>query len=335
MVKIISRRSFATGVAAAGALGFTTRVIAQSPDASSDESGESRIISAANGEIELSGTPVRVVVMEYELVEHVQAAGVTPVGVTERDTVNEYVPLREPLGEDVVDVGLRDEPDLEAIIGLEPDLIVAASPRQDAIIEQLQEIAPTVQVATYSPFAAPTGDLGAIDHAKAVFLTVAQALNKVDESEAEIETFDEHLQASVARVTELGYEGQPYVYGSINLPGDNSFEVNTDLSRTAATISAMGLTNVISLEDYPGEHFSTLSMEQAGTLPEDILFFFCRSEQANPNIDEALNSDVWQSAGFVKNGGLVDLGEPFIWFAGGLITLTGVMDRVIEGLESR
>ncbi|HWV22740.1 MAG TPA: ABC transporter substrate-binding protein [Thermomicrobiales bacterium] len=333
MSRSLTRRSFAAGIAATGALGVVARGVAKTPDASADS--ESRVVSSANGDIELTGTPTRVVVLEYELVEHVQAAGVTPVGVTERDTVNEYVPLREMLGDDVVDVGMRDEPNLEAIITLEPDLIIAASPRQDATIERLQGIAPTVQVATYSPFAAPTGDLGALDHAKKVFRTVALALNQAEVAEAEIETFDAHLQATSGRVIELGYEGQPYVYGSINLPGDDSFEVNTDLSRTAAAISAIGLTNAISLDDYPGEHFSTLSMEQIGTLPDDILFFFSRSEAANANIDEALESDVLKSAGFVQNGGLVDLGEPFIWFAGGLITLTNVVDRVVAALEAR
>lgn len=336
MSKSLTRRSLTAGIAAAGALGLTARSFAQTPDASPASGGdEVRVVPAVNGDIELTGIPGRVVVMEYELVEHMQAAGVTPVGVTERDTVNDYVPLREELDDSVVDVGLRDEPDLEAIISLAPDLILAASPRQDAILEQLESIAPTVQIATYSPFAAPTGDLTAIDHAKDVFRTVALALNKADVAEEEIAAFDEHLATAAALVSELGFEGQSFVYGSINLPGDSSFEVNTDLSRTAATISALGLTNAISLDDYPDEHFATLSIEQAGTLPEDILFFFARNEQSSANIDEAINGDVWQSAAFVQNGGMVDLGEPFIWFAGGLITLTGVVDRVVAALEAR
>lgn len=336
MQQSLTRRSFTTGIAAASGLAVSKHVLAQTPGATSTTGGnDSRVVSAVNGNVELSGTPARVVVMEYELIEHVQAAGVTPVGVTERETVNEYVPLREKLDESIVDVGLRDEPDMEAIISLEPDLIIAASPRQDEILDQLASIAPTVQVATYSPFAAPTGDLGAIDHAKDVFRTVALALNKVDEGEAEIATFDEYLESASVQVAELGFDGQPYVYGSINLPGDSSFEVNTDLSRTAATISALGLVNAISLDDYPGDHFSTLSLEQVGSLPDDILFFFSRSEQANANIDAALENPVWQSAGFVQNGGMVDLGEPFIWFAGGLITLTNVIERVVRALEAR
>lgn len=334
MSRSLTRRSFSTGIVAAGVLGAATRVYAQTPDAAVD-SEDARVVAAINGDIEVTGTPERIVAMEYELVEHLQTVGVEPIGASERDSVNIWVPLREPLSDDVVDIGTRDEPDLEAIIGLEPDLILAASPRQDAVIDQLEAIATTVQLETYSPRSTPSGSDTALDHAKGVLRNVALAVNKVDEAAGEITAFDEYLAMAAGRVAQLGYEGQPFVYGSIILSDTGTVNVFTDLSRIAATLTGLGMTNAISLEENPGSHFVSMSLEQVGTLSDDILFFYSLSEPAMDAINETLDSPVWQSAGFVQNGGVVDLGTPNIWTAGGLITLTGVINRVVGALEVR
>lgn len=310
-------------------------MLAQSQDAS-PASDEPRVVSAINGDIEVSDTPERIVAMEYELVEHLQTVGVTPVGASERDSINVWVPLQEPLDEnEVADIGTRDEPDLEAILQLAPDLILAASPRQDAVLEQLEQIATTIQLETYSPRSTPSGSDTALDHAKGVLRNVALAVNKVDEAEAEIETFDGLLSDGANNIAELGYEGQPFVYGSIILSDTGTINLFTDRSRIAATLTGLGLTNAITLEDNPDSHFVAMSLEQFGTLPEDILFFYSLSESAMDAINEALDSPVWQSSAFVQNGGLVDLGAPNIWTAGGLITLTDVIERVVGALEAR
>lgn len=337
MSKSLTRRSFAAGIASAGSLVLASRSSAQTPDAAGTEGGDDvRVVNAVNGDIELTGTPQRVIAMEYELVEHMQSVGVVPVGATERDSINVWVPLNEPLSEeDVADVGLRAEPDLEAFISLEPDLILAASPRQDAVIDQLEGIATTVQLETYSPRSTPSGSDTSLDHAKGVLRNVALALNKVDEAEAAITDFDTHLTDAAAKVAELGYEGHPFVYGSIILSDTGTVNVFTDLSRIAATLTGLGMTNAISLDENPGSHFVAMSLEQIGTLPDDILFFYSLSAPAMEAINETLDSPVWQSAGFVQNGGVVDLGEPNIWTAGGLITLSGVTDRVVSALEAR
>lgn len=334
MSKSLNRRSFTSGIAAAGALAVSGRALAQTPDASS-AGEETRLVEAINGDIEITGTPQRIVAMEYELVEHLQTVDTVPVGVTERDSINEWVPLREKLDESITDVGTRDEPDLEAIIGLEPDLIIAASPRQDAVIEKLDGIATTVQLETYSPRSTPSGSETAIDHAKSVLRNVALAVNKVDEAEEEIATFDDLLAEGATAVADLGFEDQPFVYGSLILSDTGTINVFTDLSRIAATLTALGMENAISLDDNPGSHFVSMSLEKVGTLPDDILLFYSVSESAVEAINETLDSPVWQAAAFVQNGGLVDLGTPNIWTAGGLITLADVVERVVSALEVR
>lgn len=328
----INRRSLVAGIAGVGALGATQRVFAQDGTPAADDV---RVVPAANGDIEVTGTPERIAVMEYELVEHLQTVGLSPAGACERDSVNVWVNLPEQMGEEVVDLGPRDEPDMEAIIVLEPDLILAAHPRQDPVIEQLEEIATTVQLETYSPRFTPTGDETSLDHAKGVLRDVALATNTVDVAEQKIAEFDEFVAACAGRIAQIGYEGQPYVYGSLQLSANGTINLFTDLARITGTITGLGLTNAIALEENPGSHFVEISLEQVGTLPEDILFFYSVSEAAVDQINETLESETWKSAGFVKNGGVVSLGSPNIWTAGGLITMTNLVTRVMTELEMR
>lgn len=336
MSRSLNRRTFATGLGAAGVFATMPKGFAQeSTPAASPEAGDTRVVSAANGEIEVTGTPQRIAAMEYELVEHLQTVGVTPAGVCERDSVNTWVNLPEPLGEDVVDLGTRDEPDMEAIIMLAPDLILAAHPRQDAVLDQLEGIATTVQLETYSPRFTPTGGETSLDHAKSVLRSVALATNTSDIAEEKIAEFDAFIGACAGRLAQIGYEGQPYVYGSLILSDTGTVNLFTDLSRIAGTITGLGLTNAISLEENPDTHFVQISLEQIGTLPDDILFFYSVSDAAVDQINETLESGTWKAAGFVQNGGVIDLGSPNIWTAGGLITMNDVINRVMMALEMR
>ena len=336
MSRSLNRRSFAAGLGAAGVFAAMPKGFAQdSTPSASPAAGDARVVSAANGEIEVTGTPQRIAAMEYELVEHLQTVGVTPAGVCERDSVNTWVNLPEPLGEDVVDLGTRDEPDMEAIIMLESDLILAAHPRKDGFVEQLEGIATTVQLETYSPRFTPTGDETSLDHAKGVLRGVAQATNTMDIAEQKITEFDTFIGACAGRLAQIGYEGQPYVYGSLIQSDSGTVNLFTDLSRIAGTITGLGLANAISLDENPGSHFVEISLEQIGTLPDDILFFYSVSEAAVDQINETIESDTWKAAGFVQNGGVIDLGSPNIWTAGGLITMTDVINRVMMALEMR
>lgn len=328
----ITRRMLGAAAATTGALIAMPKVFAQTPESVDDGA---RIVEAANGDIEVLGTPERVIAMEYELVEHLQTVDVVPVGISERDSVNVWLDLPVKYGDDVVDIGLRDEPDLEAILLLDPDLIIAASPRQDQVIEQLEDVAPTVQLETYSPRSTPTGSETSIDHAKGVLRNVAIATNTEDVAEQRIAEFDEYLTEAAARVEELGYAGREYIYGSIIVSQDGTISLFTNLSRIAGTITALGLVNHITLEDSPDSHFAAVSLEHLGTLPEDVLFIFSVSDGAIEEIEETLASSLWESIPFVQAGNVINLGTPNIWTAGGLITMTQVIDRVTGALAER
>jgi iron complex transport system substrate-binding protein len=92
------------------------------------------------GEAETEGTPGRVVVLDTGELDSAMSLGVTPVGAVEGLGLPSYL---EGTGE-IENVGTIEEPTLEKIATLEPDLILSSKFRHEPIYDQLSQIAPTV-----------------------------------------------------------------------------------------------------------------------------------------------------------------------------------------------
>lgn len=121
-------------------------VQAVTADALSAECGkDSRVIKHEAGTTTVTGTPKRVVVLEFSFVDAAVHSGINPVGVADDDDPDRLLPsLRSKIG-NYTSVGLRATPNMQVILGLKPDLIIADSERQKGIYDQLSKIAPTVE----------------------------------------------------------------------------------------------------------------------------------------------------------------------------------------------
>lgn len=97
--------------------------------------------AASDGGAEASGAP-RVVALDWRYEEILVALGVEPVGIVEIGDSREPATLAGKLG-DATSVGQAKQPNLEVIQSLEPDLILASPTRHSAILNQLEDIAPT------------------------------------------------------------------------------------------------------------------------------------------------------------------------------------------------
>ncbi|OXM82550.1 iron siderophore-binding protein [Paenibacillus rigui] len=96
------------------------------------------------GETKITGNPSKVVILTNEGTEALLALGVKPVGAVKSWTGS---PFYEHLKKDldgVQVVGDENQPNLEAIAALKPDLIIGNKLRQEKVYAQLSAIAPTV-----------------------------------------------------------------------------------------------------------------------------------------------------------------------------------------------
>ncbi|WP_167859246.1 ABC transporter substrate-binding protein [Paenibacillus cymbidii] len=118
----------------------------QSASPAAAATGE-RTIQHAMGTVTLKKQPERVVILYNGMVDTAVALGVKPVGAVESwDQKPWYKFLRDKM-DGVKDLGEETQPNLEAIIALKPDLIIANKSRHEKIYPQLSNIAPTVMTA--------------------------------------------------------------------------------------------------------------------------------------------------------------------------------------------
>lgn len=103
-----------------------------------------KTITHAMGKTTLSSVPQRVVVLFNGMVDISLTLGVKPVGAVESWVQQPwYHYLRADMG-GVKNLGNENQPNLEAIVALKPDLIIGSKLRHEKIYGQLSEIAPTV-----------------------------------------------------------------------------------------------------------------------------------------------------------------------------------------------
>src|SRR5690606_4998579 len=101
-----------------------------SPDASAatdsadaDAGAPLTVTDARGEEIALEGPATEVVGLEWGPVENLVSLGVMPIGVADVEGYSNWVSAA-PLDEGVTDVGMRGEPSVDALVALDPDLVV-------------------------------------------------------------------------------------------------------------------------------------------------------------------------------------------------------------------
>lgn len=120
--------------------------------AAKDGAAFPRTVQHHQGQTVIEAKPERVVALDNSLVEAAVALEVPLAGGigSYRDQKG-FPPYLGDAVADTQDVGPLESPNLEAIAALEPDVIVSASVRHEALYDELSAIAPTVFVETTGP----------------------------------------------------------------------------------------------------------------------------------------------------------------------------------------
>jgi iron-siderophore transport system substrate-binding protein len=146
------------GIAAAALLAALSLLVAcgddPAPGPATGGGGEGfpRTITHHKGETVLDHKPERIVALDLSLVGAVVSLERPLVaGVASYSEITEFPSYLGDAVAGTEEVGPLESPDLEAIAALEPDLIVSASVRHDALYDELSAIAPTVFVETTGP----------------------------------------------------------------------------------------------------------------------------------------------------------------------------------------
>lgn len=148
--------------------------------------------------------PKRVVVLEFMLAESLATLDVTPVGMVDPERYREWIGYDLPRFTHVVNVGTRQQPSLEAIAGLKPDLILGVSFRHTVLFDELTRIAPTVLF----EFNARDLQINQLQHMMNVFSALATITSHDSAGQQVKHKLQNALAADRARLAVAGLNGK-------------------------------------------------------------------------------------------------------------------------------
>jgi len=290
---------------------------AAAPGSTAGAAASPRVIEHAFGRTEVPAEPRRIVVLnQYSLLDYLLAVGVGPVGST-GDPAAGYPFGRwlEGKTDRVEMVGGTEEPNVERIAALRPDLILA-NPWQSDIAPQLSQIAPTVGVPlTYAgyeeEFRFVAGVVGREGNAEAV---IARHRSRLERFKAAMGPRLGSMEVSVARLfpDQIRVEGKSYV---------TTLLANAGLRRPEAHGNEEGL---------------KLSPEQLPMIDGDVLLVYSAANAATePDNAKARaayeQNPLWANLRAVRNG-QVHVVDSFLWAGGGMLWADAVLDDISRRL---
>lgn len=267
----------------------------------------------------VTANPQRVVALEWTYVEDLLALGVQPVGVADIENYNNWVDVPVELDDSVVDVGTRQEPNLELITSLNPDLILAVSFRAAQNYDELSAIAPTL---VFNPY--PEDGSSQYDEMLTTFSTIASAVNRVEEGEQVLEAIENHFADAQTALETAGHGGETFILSQGWTANDAAtFRLFTDNAMAVQILEQIGLENA--WDDAPQLYgFTEVSFEGFAGIGDTNFFYV-----AQPTDDEFFAaSPLWNSLPFVSAGHAYSLGGD-VWLFGGPLSAELLVDTVL------
>lgn len=245
----------------------------------SAQTAQKRIVKHELGETEMTGDPKRVVALEYSFVDGLWELGVTPVGIAQEKDKDVEGLIGKKI--EYTPVGTRQQPSLEVISSLQPDLIIGDLNRHKDIYKDLQKIAPTIILKSRN---------STYQENLSSFATIGEALNKQKEAEQRlikhkeiIAEFKKRVPAGDSRNVMLGV----FRADSLSAHGAKSFD--------GELLEMIGIKNAI--QD-AAEPTVKISLEQMVQWDPDVIFL---AEADDALLNEWKQNPLWNNITAVKN----------------------------------
>ncbi|WP_214729963.1 Fe(3+) dicitrate ABC transporter substrate-binding protein [Exiguobacterium sp. s168] len=274
---------------------------------------KTRTITHEAGKTKVPEKPKKVVALEFSFVDALDELGITPVGIAQENKTD----VSGLLGKDIsfTEVGTRQQPNLEVISSLQPDLIIGDFNRHKGIYKQLQEIAPTIILksrnATYEEN---------IDS----FKTIAEAVGKTKQMDDRLALHEERLEAAKKKVDPK--DDRKVMVGvfradSLTAHGETSFD--------GELLEKIGIENAVTKTAEPTV---TITLEQMVKWDPDVIFM----AEADPKLlKEWKNNPLWNQITAVKNGEVYEVNRDLWTRYRGLDAAEQIVDEAIQLLQQK
>lgn len=251
-----------------------------------DEDVETRFVTDAFGEVEVPADPQRIVVVDEGTMSDLLALGVTPIAVHDWGR-RDFTLFLNIDPEEIQSVGSSSGPNYEAILGLQPDLIISREEHISFLSgrerQRLEAIAPTV----FSP-------AQSVDW-QGHLTFIGEVVNKQDEAAEIIEIYDARLAEFSTAWAESGNDQTIGIVRS----REGGLQIYAKESFISDTVTSAGLIFPEAYVELPRRN--SISLEEIDTLDSDYLFFMVRNEDEAKAFVEASESPLWGFLPAVQN----------------------------------
>lgn len=247
-----------------------------------------RTVAHAMGETRIPERPERVVALDTPEAGAVTLVGITPVAAVSVDPVSKAYPahLADEL-EGVPDVGPLEEPNIDKIVALKPDLILSSELRHESIYGRLSQIAPTVFAE--APGAGWKENVGLF----------AEAMGREEEAAEAVRAYEERARQIGRAVTAKHNGATPTV--SVVRFVDGPTRLYQPSSFSGVVIADTGLARPPSQQD-PEEVIKEIGPELIDQADADYLFVSTYGDPELTQQKAVLASPLRNRLGAVTNG---------------------------------
>lgn len=208
------------GIATAAALTLSACGTSQptaeesSSGAGGADAGPVTVTDDAGRKVTLDKPATRVVSLEWQQTEDLLVLGIDPVGAADVKGYNTWV-TAAPLDAKTTDVGKRGEPNFDAVLSTNPDLIVLEASRGDDIITKLEKYDVPVLVTTGADTKDP------VQKMKDTLNLIAEATGTQDKADQAISDFDAAVDKAAQSVKKSNPATTRFVYADAWVDGSN------------------------------------------------------------------------------------------------------------------
>ncbi|WP_026342200.1 ABC transporter substrate-binding protein [Paenibacillus fonticola] len=317
-----SPSSSSTSTTSSSSSSSSASTSASAESAAADTANEVRSIEHAMGTTEIKGTPKRIVTLYQGATDVAVALGVKPVGMVEswvEQPVYNY--LKQDL-DGVPIVGLETQPNLEEISKLKPDLIIASKTRQEAVYDQLSQIAPTVTIEALYSFKDTVDMMG-------------KAMNEEEKAQQLLKDWDRRVQDFKEKISQKTDIDWPKEVAVLNFRADHSrIYVN---GFAPAILSELGFvfSEYQQQERDKGEVVIRLmNKEGIPSMNAGIFYIFkfddADEEEVQKSYEEWTSHPLWKNLDAVKNDQVFMVNEVYWNLGGGIIAANHMLDEIYD-----
>ncbi|KVF70897.1 iron ABC transporter substrate-binding protein [Burkholderia sp. FL-7-2-10-S1-D7] len=269
--------------------------------------------------------PQRVVALDFMFAESVIALDIVPVGMADTAFYPGWLGYESDRLAHVTDIGSRQEPGLEAIAAVKPDLILGVGFRHAPIFAALDRIAPTI-LFQFSPNVSEGGvPVTQLDWMRRIFRTIGTVTGRDARAKAVEARLDAGIARNASRVKAAGRGGDRIaLLQDLGLP--DRYWAYTGNSTSA------GLARALGLDPWPKKptREGTLYVTSADLLRQrDLAVLFVTATGMDVPLSSKLDSPVWRFVPALRERRIA-LVERNIWGFGGPMSALKLADVMTD-----